>query len=174
MRLRGIVVVAAIVGLSAPALAGSPFALCRKLGTSDRLRPLPSSLTGAACELFGLAAMPPQQIRRTTLWRCMEGHVLLCNLGANLPCGKADTRHQLPAADAWCAGHPDSAFIPRYVTGHATIYRWRCAGGRAATVGRGRRIDRRGFIARFWKQADQGRAGQAGSLCPSGTDGRAQ
>jgi hypothetical protein len=157
MRRAGIFAVAiAALTATAPAAAwpASPTALCRRLGTSDRLRPLPGSLTGRASTLFGLSAMPPAQIRRSTFFRCAGGHVLLCNTGANLPCGRANASRHLPAADRWCAGHPDSDFIPMYVTGHDTVYRWRCAAGRATPVGRPLRIDRRGFIARFWKRAD--------------------
>jgi hypothetical protein len=157
VRRAGIVVVAvatvlAVVG--ADALAAPPAALCHSRGTDDRLRPLPPSLTGKAIDLFGLSAMPPEQIRRTTVYRCMAGQVMLCTVGANLPCGKANTDRHSAAADGWCGGHPDSDFIPMYVTGHDTIYRWRCAGGRAITVGKPLRVDRRGFIARLWKRVD--------------------
>lgn len=39
-----------------------------------------------------------------------------------------------------------------YVTGHDTIYQWRCAGAKAAISGTPFKLDRRGFIADFWKQ----------------------
>ncbi len=132
----------------------SPGALCRRLGTDDRLRPIPDSLVPAAIRLFDLHTMPAVWIRRSTYFRCFAGHVLVCNLGANLPCGKADTSRDLPAADQWCAGHPGSDFIPMYVTGHDTIYRWRCAGNRAAVTGMPLAVDRRGFIAHLWKRLD--------------------
>jgi hypothetical protein len=134
-----------------PVLAASPEALCRKLGTDDRLRPISAALVPAATRLFGLHAMPAAWIRRSTYFRCFERQVLICNLGANLPCGKGNTSRRLPAAGNWCAGHPDSDFIPMYVTGHDTIYHWRCAGKRAVT-GTPLALDRRGFIARFWKR----------------------
>jgi hypothetical protein len=139
-----------------PAAAASPAALCRKLGTDDRLRPIPQSLVPAARRLFGLRTMPAAWVRRSTLFRCFEHRVLVCNLGANLPCGKADTRRDLPAADKWCAGHPGSDFIPMVVTGHDTIYRWRCVGTRAAAGGPPLGLDPRGFIARLWKRVAPG------------------
>jgi len=40
------------------------------------------------------------------------------------------------------------------VTGHDTIYRWRCAGPAAEVVGVAATVDSRGFIARLWKRAD--------------------
>jgi hypothetical protein len=136
---------------------GSPATLCRTLGTDDRLRPIPASLVSAAIRSFDLHTMSAVWVRRTTYFRCFERHVLICNLGANLPCGKADTSRDLPAADRWCAEHPGSDFIPIYVTGHDTIYRWRCAGKRAAAGGPALAVDRRGFVARYWKRVDPGR-----------------
>jgi hypothetical protein len=72
-----------------------------------------------------------------------------------LPCDKANTSRDLPAADAWCAGNAGSDFIPMYVTGHDTIYRWHCNGTKAAISGEPLQVDRRGFIARLWKPVDQ-------------------
>ncbi|HJU20220.1 MAG TPA: hypothetical protein VJ770_27525 [Stellaceae bacterium] len=157
MRWSGPAAVVGICLLSAvvpPAAAASPAALCRKVGTDDRLRPIPQALVPAAVRLFHLNAMPAAQIRRSTYFRCFEGQVLVCTLGANLPCGMADASRYLAGADRWCAGHPGADFIPRYVTGHDTIYRWRCTGKKAAVTGQPLTVDRRGFIARFWKRAD--------------------
>ncbi|MGE5270625.1 MAG: hypothetical protein ACM3JG_13240 [Thiohalocapsa sp.] len=41
------------------------------------------------------------------------------------------------------------------MTGHDTIYSWRCSGPKAAIVSQSFQIDNRGFIANFWKAADQ-------------------
>jgi hypothetical protein len=141
--------VAAAFFLLAGAAAADP--LCRAAGTDDTPSPIPETLVAVATRLFQLNAMPAEQVRQTTYYRCAAGRVLLCTAGANLPCGKANTRRNLPAADAWCAEHPGSDFIPAFVTGHDTIYRWRCSGNRAAAVGKPMRLHRRGFIARYWK-----------------------
>ena len=147
------------VSLSVPsgmaASADSPQELCRAPETDDTPREIPDSLVPVSVRLFGLDAMPAEQVRRSTLYRCVEGRVLVCNLGANLPCGKADTRSDLPQADAWCAENAGSDFIPMYVTGHDTVYRWRCNGTKAAAIGEPVAVDRRGFIARFWKPVDE-------------------
>lgn len=134
--------------------ASSPRAQCRAAGTDDRLQPIPASLVPAAVRLFHLEAMPPGQVRRSTYFRCAARQVLLCNVGANLPCGKADTRRHLPAAEAWCAAHPGQDFIPMYVTGHDTIYAWRCDGPTAAISKTVFQVDRRGFIRQLWKRLD--------------------
>jgi hypothetical protein len=145
------VTVAAFFVMTGPAAADP---LCGAASTDDTLRPIPETLVPAATRLFRLEAMPAEQVRQTTYFRCAGGRVLLCTTGANLPCGKANTGRHLQAADAWCAEHPRSDFIPAYVTGHDSIYRWRCRGGRAAPVGAAMKLDRRGFIARYWKPAD--------------------
>lgn len=133
-----------------------PQALCRQLGNDDHLRPIPDSLVPDAERLFRLEAMPAEQIRRSTYFRCAEGRVLVCTVGANLPCGKANASRRLPAADAWCAEHPGSEFIPMAVTGHDTIYAWHCRGPAAAVTATRLKVDRRGFIARVWKRVDGG------------------
>jgi hypothetical protein len=148
------------LAVSLPVLSGMaasadpPHELCPASRTDDTPRPIPDALVPASVRLFGLEAMPEEQVRRSTLYRCAEGRVLVCNLGANLPCGKANTSRDLPAANAWCAENAGSDFIPIYVTGHDTIYRWRCDGTKAATAGEPLQVDRRGFIARFWKPVD--------------------
>lgn len=160
-RLGALIVLLALFGVAAgsrvalaSAPAASPAAACRRLGTDDQLRPIPRSLVPTATRLFGLQAMPAEQVERSTVFRCFEGKVLVCNYGANLPCGKADTRRKLAGASAWCAKNPDAAFIPMYVTGHDTIYRWRCRDGQTETTATIFSVDPRGFIAQFWKPAD--------------------
>jgi hypothetical protein len=136
------------------AWAASPQKLCRASATDDEPRPIPQALVPAAVRLFGLEGMQAEQVERTTLYRCVDGRILVCNLGANLPCGKANTSRDLPETDAWCAENQGSDSIPMYVTGHDTIYRWRCDGRKAATSGEPLAVDPRGFIARLWKPVD--------------------
>ncbi|MDA8052389.1 MAG: hypothetical protein M0002_20700 [Rhodospirillales bacterium] len=149
-RLLALFALAALLAASGPARAATPAEICRHLGTDDRLREIPFSLMPAAVRLFGFGAVPAAQVQRGTFFRCFESHVLVCNVGANLPCGKADTSRDLPAATASCAKNPGSNFIPMYVTGHTTIYQWRCAETEAIAGGRIFHVDPRGFIARFW------------------------
>ena len=144
--------VIAVFGAALCAHAAAPAALCVRLGTSDRLRTIPAALVPAAMRIFRLGAMPAAEVERSTVFRCFDHRALLCNEGANLSCGKANTRRDLPAASAWCARHPGSSFIPMYVTGHDTIFRWRCAGAQAATGAPLLRVDARGFIASHWRR----------------------
>jgi hypothetical protein len=142
-------------GLSlAAAHAESPAQYCTRVANDDTVRPIPASLVATARTLFGLQHMPPAQIRRGTVFRCADQKLLLCNYGANLPCGKANTSTSLPGAADWCRQHPNDDFIPMYVTGHDTIYRWRCANGQAQAGAPTETVDARGFITRFWKLVD--------------------
>lgn len=133
--------------------AETPFQRCRRTGTDDTLRPIPALLTPAAKRLFGLEA-PDDVVRRTTVFRCMDGAVLVCNAGANLPCGKANAGRRLASAGRYCREHPDAPDIPAYVTGHDTIYTWRCQGASAVAGERTETLDGRGFMARLWKAVE--------------------
>jgi hypothetical protein len=128
--------------------------ICRIKGTDDTLRPIPESLVAAAKRLFGLDRMPDRQIRRSTVYRCADGHILLCNYGANLPCGKADADRRPAGAQAWCRAHPDADFIPRSAIPWGNIYDWRCAASAPQILRQIEEIDPRGFVARYWKPAD--------------------
>ncbi|MGA9865728.1 MAG: hypothetical protein WBQ75_04730 [Acetobacteraceae bacterium] len=136
------------------ARAETPRQYCARVGTEDALRPLPSSLVPQVVQLFGLEHMPIAQVLRGTVIRCMDGHVLACNYGANLPCGKANTSAALPAGSDWCRQHPSADFIPAYISGHNSIYRWHCAAGAPVAGGPVARTDARGFLTRYWKRLD--------------------
>ena len=150
--LMGWCAAAVLVGFFAPgfALAGTA-AFCAAGVTDDALRPVPQSLARQAGAAFGLRGGPADG----TVVRCMNGRVLACNYGANLPCGLANTDTEMPRAESWCKARPDASFIPAYVTGHNSIFQWRCQHGAPVHIGRAEPIDARGFIARYWKALPQ-------------------
>jgi len=135
--------------------AQTPAQVCARAGTDDTLRPIPPTLVPAVNALFH-TAMRPQVAVRMTVFRCAGGHVLVCGMGANLPCGKADTSRTSEGGTAWCRDHPDADFIPAYVTGHATIFDWRCHGGAPVIVRKAFHVDPRGFVAEFWRELPGG------------------
>ncbi len=126
---------------------------CRRVGTDDVTRPLPAALVPQFLRAFGLD-LPPEVAGRTGLLRCEGGRILACNIGANLPCGRADTRRSIPAADAWCRENRGADPVPAYVTGHASVYAWRCRDGRAEPAAQVAHADARGFVAEYWKPLD--------------------
>lgn len=135
-----------------PALAAGPppARTCARIGTDDALRPLPPGLVAAARATFGLRTAPAGLIERGTVWRCAEGRVLACFVGANLPCGKLDRREDLPPVTEWCRSHPGGP-VPASVSGHDTAWRWRCDGAVAMRDGEAWHQDARGFAAELWK-----------------------
>lgn len=84
-------------------------------------------------------------------WRCVNGDVWACTVGANLPCGKIDTsKTATDAMNGYCAANPDSPFIPAYVSGHDTAYEWSCDGAKAVAGRQVITVDARGFAQQYW------------------------
>jgi hypothetical protein len=134
-----------------PARAETPATFCGRVGTDDTPRPIPAELAPAVNALFHMT-MPAQTTIDTTVFRCADGHVLVCTTGANLPCGKADTRRTSAGGVPWCHDHPDATFIPAYATGHASIFDWRCRDGAPAIARQRYNVDPHGFVAQYWKR----------------------
>ena len=138
----------AVVGAGMAQAAPSPRSYCAKAGDDDRVRAAPASLAPAIKRLFNVSGAYALQ---TTNYRCAGGKVMLCNVGANLPCGKANLSKSLPGARAWCKDNPNSNFIPMAATGHDTIYNWHCANGVAVAGAPFAKVDARGFFVDYWK-----------------------
>jgi len=136
-------------GAAAPHAGQNPRAYCTRVGNDDTLRRPPRALGPAIARLFDIKG---SYALATTYYRCAGGAVMLCNVGANLPCGKADTATTLPAATQWCDTHPNSDFIPMAVTGHDTPYSWRCIGHAAHAGAEVGKLDARGFFQQYWKK----------------------
>ena len=149
----------AACSLSLVALAGSGRAYgapgapvsaqyCRGAANTEALA-VPDALAPAVAKAFGV---DDQAVRGASYYRCVRGRLLACVVGANLPCGKADVRRRLPGVDDYCRQNPGSTFIPMAITGHDTVYAWRCAGAVAAPGRPTERVDGRGYVARVWKR----------------------
>jgi hypothetical protein len=150
--MRGVVVAVLLAGAAVAARAETPAQLCARAraGTDDTLRQIPAELVPAVNAAVGVA-MPPQVAMRGTVYRCVAGHVAVCTMGANLPCGKANAAKTSAGATAWCKDNPEADVVPAFATGHDTIYAWRCRGGVAEPVRQVSDVDPRGFLARYWK-----------------------
>jgi len=138
--------------LSALALAAGPAhagTYCEQRNTAPV--PLPAALVPQAQKVFGLQNADPAWVERSTVVRCMGARLWACNMGANLPCGKANTATALPAGDDWCKQNPNSDFIPAYITGHDSVQQWRCTNGAPAITGKPAPIDAQGYLAEYWK-----------------------
>ncbi len=145
-----------------PTTAGSftdPFAYCSAVGNVDTpdaryagVQP-PDAIVRGLHKAMGLAPDARlDQLARLTKWRCMGGQVYACSLGANIPCDeKADTnKTPTVAMNDYCKVNASSDFIPAVVTGHATVYEWKCTSGNPAIVKQLTQPDARGFLSTFW------------------------
>lgn len=136
-----------------------PFAYCRAVGTVDTPDDrydgpaMPDLLARKLRAAVGAPDDAPLGLfREGATWRCMDGAVFACTVGANLPCAtKADPgRTPSEPMRQFCREQPEGAVIPAVVTGRATVYAWRCAGGEAVPEGTPRAIDPAGFLADIW------------------------
>lgn len=137
----------------------NPFNYCADTGTVDQPDPatfgdaVPGNVVDGLVATAGISAATPRSVvANGTTWRCMNGKVVACFAGANLPCReKADvSTAPAPATKDYCAANPDAAFVPATVAGRATIYEWRCDAGtplRADTV---YTPDDAGYISEIW------------------------
>jgi hypothetical protein len=131
-----------------------PFAYCSMIGNIDRpaggSSPVPVALEPFLSNALGLPSgleFRPESY----YWRCMNGMVFVCAIGANIPCGaKANLAKRNLGADNYCRDNPEATFVPAYATGHETLYAWSCSHGKAAPGKRTVKLDPRGYRMDIW------------------------
>jgi hypothetical protein len=166
LLLLGLLIVALTDGCSSQAAApaaetfSDPFAYCAAVGTIDTPdtrytgEQVPDVIIDGFKQAAGLTESDESQdmFRQTTIWRCMDGQVVACNFGANLPCdSKADTATE-PTQEMkdYCSQNPGADAIPMSVTGHATIYSWGCQDSTPAILEQVDQADAAGYLSRIW------------------------
>lgn len=148
---------------SGTSLAGdtydNPYAYCKSVGTIDSPGAaytgpaVPESIARALKKEWGSPdSAPLDTFVRGTYWRCMDGKVYACNVGANIPCEeKADvSKEPTQGMKDYCKENPGSDFIPMYVTGHSTIYEWTCDGTTPVAGKQFGEVDKRGYQKGMW------------------------
>jgi len=170
--LAGLVIMLAIVtaacgSVAKPTLAPTataasytdPFAYCAVIGDLDKPdarytgQPMPEALAVALRTASGASADAPlEMFTENSYWRCMGGKVYGCFVGANIPCwDKANVDRTPTAAETdFCKEQPNAEVIPAAVTGHETVYEWRCTKGSPEIVRQVLQVDGRGYVADFW------------------------
>lgn len=142
-----------------------PFVYCEAVGNVDSPdsryvgRQVPEVIARGLQKAFEAPADAPlETFIRGTYWRCMDGKVYACNVGANLPCDqKADTsREPNQGMTDYCESNPDSEFIPAYASGRATVYEWRCKGKEPEIVKEISKPDAGGYISNIWYEITPG------------------
>jgi hypothetical protein len=159
---RAAAVVVAVVLTACAATAQTytdPFRYCAAVDTIDApdarytgAAVPPAVAQGLRRAFHAPADAPIETFTRGTSWRCADGGVYACNVGANLPCDvKADTsRTPSPPVAEFCRQNPTATVIPMVVTGRASIYEWRCAGGAPAIERQVTAPDSRGYLQNIW------------------------
>jgi hypothetical protein len=136
-----------------------PFAYCAAVGTADTPGPqytgpkVPESVINGLKKALNMPADVPQEVLQNgSFWRCMNGQVYACFVGANLPCQEKANTNRTPdeAEKTFCRDNPNADVIPAAVTGHNTIYEWRCRNGEPEIVQQIAQPDERGFISHIW------------------------
>jgi len=137
-----------------------PFAYCAAVGTIDKPDsrytgvPVPAAIIQGYLKAAGLEnnGEPLDILQKSTIWRCINESVYVCNFGANLPCdSKADTdKNPTQPMQDFCKANPTADYIPMSVTGHATIYSWGCVNNTPKLLGQIEQVDASGYIAQIW------------------------
>jgi hypothetical protein len=149
---------AACGGTSQPSSYTDPFAYCAAVGTvdtpgADYTGPqVPEDLARALQRAMNVPDTPLEVLQGGSVWRCVDGQVYGCFVGANLPCEAKANTDQTPTQEEieFCQANPDSDFIPAVVTGRETVYEWRCRAGAPEIVRQVTEVDAQGFIAGIW------------------------
>ncbi len=137
-----------------------PYAYCAAVGTVDAPDArytgpkVPDSVINGYKTAAGLQSStePLDMFQKLTIWRCMGGKVYACNFGANLPCDSKANTSSTPtqAMLDFCKATPNTDFIPMAVTGHDTIYSWRCVNDQPQVLQQIAQVDAAGYLANIW------------------------
>ena len=144
----GALLLSQLVSSPPAAAAGLAAAYCAN-GAAFSERPLPAALASAAASAL---AMDAGMIKIGAFYRCSRGRLLVCAVGANLSCGKANTGRNPPSVVDYCRRNPDARLVPMAVTGHDTIYAWHCANGAPVIEPPSMAVDADGYIADNWRE----------------------
>ena len=138
------------------AAISDPFAYCADVGTdvmpTAAGSALPDAIVQGMIDQDIVAADAPEAIQQAALWRCMDGDVWVCTVGADLPCGEKADLSETPTAamEQFCQENSGSDFIPAAVTGRATVYSWNCDGATPTIIEQLFTADAQGYLAEFW------------------------
>ena len=136
-----------------------PFAYCAAVGTIDTPdarytgeEPPAAAVQGLRAAINAPADAPDDILKNGTFWRCADGQVKACFVGANIPCETKADLSETPNEGmvAFCKENPDAEVVPAAAAGRATVYTWGCAGGVPVNGEQVLHADAQGFIAEFW------------------------
>ena len=145
-------------GTPTPASYADPFAYCAAVGTIDAPGAtyagpqVPESVALGLQKALNAPDTPLSVLQGGSSWRCMNGEVYACFVGANLPCEAKANTDRTPTQEEtdFCQANPNSEFIPAVVTGRETVFEWRCRDGVPEVVKQVFQPDAQGFLAEIW------------------------
>jgi hypothetical protein len=144
----------AALGVMKAEAAADMHQLCRQVRNDDAIRDYSPALhdetAQAFKELFPDAQSAPDELQTQAQYRCMDGKVMVCFVGANLPCAKMNAARDNPGADEFCRQNPNAEGVPAVATGHDTVYSYRCRNGQAEIADELWELDERGFAKKLW------------------------
>jgi hypothetical protein len=139
---------------AATADISDPFAYCTSAGDVDNPGvKAPEAVLKGIQKAAGISAdIPADVLQNGTTWRCMNGKVYACFVGANLPCESRANTSRVPtdAEIEYCKANPTSDVIPAVATGHDTVFEWHCVLGAPQVAKQVYQVDPRGYIAEIW------------------------
>ena len=87
-----------------------------------------------------------------TVWRCMNGSVYVCEMGASgrgcMKTGHSTTPHD--GIRKWCRENPNVDFVPGYLLPGVAVS-WRCLSGQPVIV-ETEGVDERGYVKSMWRK----------------------
>jgi len=141
------------------AVYSDPFAYCAAVKTIDTPDARYSGPKAPDAVIAGLqvamqlpTGTPPPPLVQGLYWRCMDGNVYACTVGANLPCTDKANTDKTPTKEMndFCASNANADVIPMSVTGHNTVYDWHCNGTTAEVVKQLVTPDAQGYLSNIW------------------------
>jgi hypothetical protein len=141
-----------------------PFAYCTAVGTIDQpdARFTGERISDAMAKAIRKAVdasddAPIDMFKQASSWRCVDGKVYGCFVGANLPCDAKANTDKTPsdAINSFCTENKNADSIPAAVTGHETVYEWGCKDGKAEIMKQVFQVDAQGYIADIWYPLEQ-------------------
>jgi hypothetical protein len=136
-----------------------PFVYCAAVGTVDAPDSrytgpkVPEAVARGLKRAIGVPANAPlESFLRNTFWRCMDGRVYACTVGANFPCQERADTSRMPGQGVvdFCKNNPQAEVIPAVVTGRTTVYEWKCTKATPEVVRQFAHPDARGFLSNIW------------------------
>ncbi len=155
-----IVAILASCGTAAPASYTDPFDYCAAVGAIDAPDAtytgpdMPETVVQGLQTALNAPDIPLSVLESGSTWRCMDGEVYACFVGANLPCDAKANTDRTPTQEEidFCQQNPNSDVIPAVVTGRETVFEWRCRDGATEIVKQVFQPDAQGFLSEIWYQ----------------------